>query len=57
MGLLNNLQRGLRAHGGVAKIVGAQANVEQSLRLCHFEKMFEFHDTIESALPATSSPA
>jgi anti-sigma B factor antagonist len=54
MGLLNTFRRGLHSHGGVTKIAGAQPNVATALRLCSLDKLFEMHETIESAIPQVS---
>ena len=52
MGLLNGFRRGLQAYGGVTKIAAAQLDVGKALKLCNFDKLFEFHETVESALAA-----
>ena len=59
MGLLNHFRRGLDSHGGVTKIAAAHPDVDNALWLCNFDKLFEFHDSVENALavaPANTPP-
>ena len=55
MGMLNQFRRGRLAHGGVTRIAAAKGPVAETLKLCNFDKVFEFHDTVESALAATAA--
>jgi anti-anti-sigma factor len=50
MGYLNNFRKGVRAYGGVVKMAAAKPVVDHALRLCNFQQLFEFHDTVEAAL-------
>ena len=56
MGLLNHFRRGCGAYGGVVKIAAPQPAVDEVLRLCNFQQLFEFHDTVEAALAAPAAP-
>jgi anti-sigma B factor antagonist len=52
MGLLNSFRRGLHSHGGVTRIAAAQPDIAKALRLCSLDKLFEMHDSLDTALAA-----
>ena len=50
IGTIIRCHSALAKHGGTMKIVGASHSIREAFKITRLDKVFEFHDTEESAL-------
>lgn len=52
LGLLVDLWRRIKEHGGTLLISGINPQLTRVFRITHLDKLFEFHETAEAAIAA-----